>query len=110
MSIPSNCQEKTGFLILHACKNQADGQCSKCGKYVCRKHSHIHAAAPHCEKCFKASAPQEYKKTMRGAGSSYHYPYYYGYSPYYYRRYGSSDYDHFDRDRSSLYHGDSDGS
>ncbi len=108
MSIPSNCQEKTGFLIMHACKNKADSQCSVCGKYMCSKHTHIHASAPHCEKCFKAAAPEEHRKTMSTRGG--YYSHYHGYRPFYYSRYGSSDYDHFDRDRSSRFHDDATGS
>ena len=34
MALPMNCQEKTGFLILHKCKNAADSQCSQCVTHI----------------------------------------------------------------------------
>lgn len=108
MSIPISCQEKTGFLILHQCKNGADSKCSACGKYLCSKHTHIHAAAPICAKCLQKAAPEEYQKSIGSRGG--YYPHYYGYSPFLYNRYRDSDYDQFDRSKAGGFHEDSGGS
>ncbi len=94
--------EKTGFLVLHACKNNADAQCSQCGKYICSKHTHIRASAPVCESCFRKLAPEEYQKSL-GPDR-----FYYGYTPFAYSRYHDIDYKTFDRN-ADVFHEDSTG-
>lgn len=103
MSLPNNCQEKTGFLILHRCKNTADAQCSVCGKYVCSRHTHIRASAPVCEGCFKKTAPEEYQNYVASRGG---YTGYHGYTPFIYTRYRDSDYNIFDREKAGTFHED----
>ncbi len=107
-SNPNKCQEKTGFVILHKCNAPADAQCSMCGKYLCRKHTHISAGAPICESCLKQAQPEEYKKVV-GARRR-HSQHYHGYRPYYYPHYTSSQHDLFDRGRSADFHEDGEGS
>lgn len=99
MNLPIYCQEKTGFLIMHKCKNPADSQCTHCGKYICAKHTHIHASAAVCESCFKKLAPQEYQKMIH-TRSSYYPAGYHSYTPFYYN---DSDYSHFDRGDSAFH-------
>lgn len=106
-SNPSGCQEKIGFVILHKCGLQADAQCNGCGKYLCRKHSHIHAGVPVCESCLKKSAPEEYQKAVSSRPA---YAHYYGYRPYYYQHYSSSDHELFSRSGSEGFHESGEGS
>ena len=106
-SNPTGCQEKTGFVILHKCNASADAQCGMCGKYMCRKHTHINAGTPVCGSCFKQAAPEEYKKVSRSRDR---YPYYHGYNPYYYSHYSSQDHSLFNKHRAGAFHEDGEGS
>ena len=104
---PVACQTRTGFVILHKCNQPADAQCGMCGKYICRKHTHIHAGAPVCETCLEKAAPEEYKKVAHAREHSRHY---YGYHPYYYPHYSNTEHDLFSRSDISDSHETGEGS
>lgn len=86
MDNQSNCQERSGFLFKHQCKEIATVSCELCNKYVCQKCTRTREGKQLCITCMKSFNDHiGYQKD----------PYFYGHSHYngwgrYDRGHGSS--------------------
>lgn len=60
----SQCMETAGFLFEHQCRNQAVGQCQKCAKPICKKHTHSTPQGFQCTTCAKKTI-QKAKRARR---------------------------------------------
>jgi hypothetical protein len=59
----AKCQVKKGMFVLNECDHQAVGQCSECGKHVCKQHAEMEASNYICVECFaKKEFEQDPKK------------------------------------------------
>ena len=91
---PHTCNEKSGFLFKHHCKNKVDQRCELCKKPVCNDHLNQVDDKLACTTCTKAHV-REQEQGARAASpggrgrSRYYYdddPYFYSYN--YYPGYG----------------------
>ena len=80
-----NCAEKSGFLFDHPCKQAAGGQCQKCSKQVCTRHTHPTPNGYMCTTCAKKEVKRARRQRNNWSGWDDE-PYMYG--VYYYDGYG----------------------
>lgn len=80
----ARCVETAGFLFSHACPRTATGQCTRCHKHVCTKHSVTSrdgGASPLCVSCAK----KDHRRARRHRHHHHdHDDYYYDNDPYFY--------------------------
>ena len=80
----ATCQERSGFLFSHACRENASETCARCSKVICEAHAHPEAGALICSTCAKGDARREQRSNHRRSGGKYRHHDYYHDSPYLY--------------------------
>ena len=63
-----SCQETSGFLFSHPCNNAVGGQCQKCAKQVCAKHTHPTPNGYMCTACAKKELKQARRQRNNWSG------------------------------------------